>query len=134
MFSLLKQRHMKWLGHICRKVGGRIPKDLLYGELVTGKRQTGHLQLWYRNTCKLDLKALGINTDTWKAAAADRSTWKHTRQRKKGHTGRHGSMLTDRPPPSFAESATEIATPALVSLATPNDAEIDKRSQRCTTP
>ena len=55
---------------------GRIPKDLLYGELLTGKRPTGRPQLRYKDICKRDLKALGINTNTWEAAAADRSTWK----------------------------------------------------------
>ena len=35
-----------------------------------------------QDTCKRDLVVLGMNTDTWEAAAADRSTWKqemHTR-------------------------------------------------------
>ena len=34
MFSLLKQRCMRWLGHVCRMEDGLIPIDLLYGELV----------------------------------------------------------------------------------------------------
>ena len=74
MFTLLKQRRMRWLGHVCRMEDGRIPKDLLCGELVTGKRPTGRPQLRYKGICKRDLKALGINTNTWEAAAADRST------------------------------------------------------------
>ena len=48
--------------------------------------------------------------------------------------GRHNSMLTDQRPPSLAESATEIATRASVSSATPDDAETDKRTQRSRTP
>ena len=72
MFSLLKQRRMRRLGHVCRMEDGRIPKDLLCGELVTGKRPTGRPHLRYNDTCKRDLKALGINTNTWEAAAADR--------------------------------------------------------------
>ena len=50
--------------------------------MVTGKRPAGLPQLRYKDTCKRDLKVLGMNTDTWEAAAADRSTWKqemHTR-------------------------------------------------------
>ena len=75
MFSLLKQRCMMWLGHVCRMEDGRIPEDHLYGELVTGKRPTGRPQLQYKDTCKRDLKVLGINTDTWEAAPTDRSIW-----------------------------------------------------------
>ena len=37
MITLLKKRHMGWLGHVCRVKDGRIAKYLLYGELVTGK-------------------------------------------------------------------------------------------------
>ena len=67
---------MRWLGHVCRMENGRIPKDLHYAELVTGKRPTGRPQQWYQNICKRDLKALGININTLEAAAADWSTWK----------------------------------------------------------
>ena len=76
MFSLLKHRCMMWLDHVCRMEDGRIPKDLSYGELVTGKRPTGRPQLRYKDTCKRGLVALGINTNTWEAAATDGSTWK----------------------------------------------------------
>ena len=61
-FSLRKG--MGWLVHVCRMEVGRDPKDLHYGELMTGKRPTGRPQLRYKDTCKPDLKALGMNTDT----------------------------------------------------------------------
>ena len=76
MLSLLKQRCITRLSHICCMEDGRIHKEFLFGELVTGKRPTGHPQLRYKDICKRDHKALGINTNTWEAAAADRSTWK----------------------------------------------------------
>ena len=34
MYSLLRQRLLQWLGHVCRMEEGRIPKDILYGELA----------------------------------------------------------------------------------------------------
>ena len=92
---------------------GSISKDLLYGELVTGKRRTGRPPLRYKDTCKRDFKALGINTDTWEAAATDRSTWKQevheglscfeenlTQQaEEKGHSGRQ--LHADRQATTF---------------------------------
>ena len=51
-------------------------KDLLYGELATGKRPTGRPQLRFKDVCKRDLQALGINTDS-KVTAADRDGWRH---------------------------------------------------------
>ena len=59
--TLLKQRCIRWLGHVTRMKGGRIPKDFLYGELAT--RPTGRPQLRFNDVCKRDLQALGINTD-----------------------------------------------------------------------
>ena len=57
---------------------GRIPKDLSYGVLATGKRPTGRPQLRFKDVCKRDLQALGINTDSWEVTATDRDAWKHT--------------------------------------------------------
>lgn len=76
MFTLLKLRRMRWLGHVTRMVDGRIPKDLLYGELASGRRPTGRPQLRFKDACKRDLKQLNIDINTWEAAAADRSAWR----------------------------------------------------------
>ena len=66
MFTLLKQRRMRWLGHVVRMDDGWIPKDLLYGELVQGKRPTGRPQLRFKDLCKRDLKALNMTRTTGK--------------------------------------------------------------------
>ena len=51
-YMLLKQRCMQWLGHVTQMEDGHIPKDLLYGELATGKRPTGRPQLCFKDICK----------------------------------------------------------------------------------
>ena len=76
MYTLLSQRRLRWLGHVHRMANGRIPKDMLYGELVTGTRTVGRPYLRYRDTCKRDMKVAGINTTTWEAAADDRGHWR----------------------------------------------------------
>ena len=65
MFTLLRQRRLRWLGHVHRMPDGHIPKDLLHGELATGSRRTGRPQLRYRDVVKRDMKAVGIDTETW---------------------------------------------------------------------
>ena len=44
MFTMLRQRRLRWLGHVRRINNDRIPKDLLYKELSAGKRNLGRTQ------------------------------------------------------------------------------------------
>ena len=76
MFTLLKQRRMRWLGHVVRMDDGHIPKDLLYGELVQGKRPTSRPQMRFKDVCKRDLKALNIDQNNWEATALKWSAWR----------------------------------------------------------
>ena len=36
MYALLTKRRLRWLGHVTRMRDGRLPKDILYGELPLG--------------------------------------------------------------------------------------------------
>ena len=71
MFTLLRQLRLRWLGHACRMEDGRIPKDILYLELASGRRSKGRSQLRYKDVCKRDVKALDTNTESWEDLAAD---------------------------------------------------------------
>ena len=57
---------------------GRIPKDILYGELASGRRTKGRPQLRYKDDCKRDMKTLDINAESWKDLAADLMMWRNT--------------------------------------------------------
>ena len=81
MYTLLRQRRLSWLGHVRRMGDGRILKDILYGELASGKRSVGRPQLRYKDVCKRHLKALDINIQCWKVMAADRNSWRSMLQR-----------------------------------------------------
>ena len=81
MYTLLRQRRLRWLGHVRRMEDGRIPKDILYGELASGKRSVGRPQLRYKDVCKGDLKALDINIQCWEDMIADRNSWRSMLQR-----------------------------------------------------
>ena len=55
---------------------GRIPKDVLYGQLASGSQRMGRPALRFKDTCKCDMKACKIDTDTWEDAAGDRARWR----------------------------------------------------------
>ena len=76
IYSLLMQRRMRWLGHVRRMEDGRIPKDVMYGELAEGTRSIGRPRLRFKDVCKRDLKAAHIDVNTWESLAEDRTGWR----------------------------------------------------------
>ena len=78
MYALLSQRRLRWLGHVCRMDDGRIPKDVLYGELATGTRPTGRPALRLKDVYKRDLRAGGFHPPDLETAVSDRSVWRST--------------------------------------------------------
>ena len=62
MYHMLCQRRLRSLGHVDRMEDGRIPKDLVYGELTTGSRPVGRPALRFKDVCKRNLKLTGIDT------------------------------------------------------------------------
>ena len=75
MHMMLCKSRLRWLGHVRRMGNGRIPKDLLYGELATGRRPVGRPALRFKDVCKRDLKLTGIDMGNWESLAADRNGW-----------------------------------------------------------
>ena len=76
MYTLLRQRRLRWLGRVRRMEDGRIPKDILYCELALRRRTTGHPHLRYKDVCVIDMKAVDIDTMSWEGLAADRTKWR----------------------------------------------------------
>ena len=76
MFAILTQRRLRWLGHVCRMEDGRIPKDILYGELASGTRPTGRPTLRYKDACKRDLKTCGIQPADLETETSNRTAWR----------------------------------------------------------
>ena len=76
IFTLLSQRRLRWLGHVRRMEDGRIPKDLLYGDLSEGSRPRGRPRLRFKDTCKRDLKSARIEVQSWEDMAESRDRWR----------------------------------------------------------
>ena len=41
MYTLLRQRKLRWLGHVRRMEDDKISKDIFYRQLASGKRPQG---------------------------------------------------------------------------------------------
>ena len=76
MHLLLCQRRLCWLGHVHCMGDGRIPKDVLYGELATGHRPAGRPALYFKDVCKRDLKFADIDPGSWEQIADNCSAWR----------------------------------------------------------
>ena len=110
---------------------GRIPKDILYGELALGRRTTGRPHLRYKDVCARDMKAVGIDTMSWEGLAADRTGWRSALKQhlKTGEdklndcssgqasTRKGGQQLHPTHNHTHVLSATKTATPTLVFSA-----------------
>ena len=78
MHSLLSQRRLRWLEHVQQIDDGRIPKEVLYGQLTAGVRKVGRPALWFMGACKRDLNVCEIDSNNWKDAVCDRDSWRRT--------------------------------------------------------
>ena len=76
IFAILSKRRLTWLGHVYRMDPGRIPKDILYGELAEGCRPVGRPHLRFKDVCKRDMKQSEIEADKWECYAGDRTKWR----------------------------------------------------------
>ena len=76
VYALLTKRRLRWLRHVSRMEYGRIPKDVLYCELVTGTRPAGRPLLRFKDVCKRDLRSGDIDPADWEVLAADRTKWR----------------------------------------------------------
>ena len=76
--ALIKQRRLRWLSDVRRIDDGRIPKDLLYGEIDEAKYPVGRPKLRFKDVCKRDLKALDMPADSVEAMAENRVVWRST--------------------------------------------------------
>ena len=70
------RNQMRWAGHLVRMKDERIPKQLFYGELSTGKRPQHKPRKRFKDVLKSNLKALQIDVDNWEAITENRPTWR----------------------------------------------------------
>ncbi|KAL9970161.1 hypothetical protein ACROYT_G022489 [Oculina patagonica] len=71
-----RKAQLRWAGHVSRMPDDRIPKQLFYRELYSGKRTVGGQRKRYKDSLKISLKDFNINTDSLESLASDRPSWR----------------------------------------------------------
>ena len=76
--AILRKRWILFAGSVARMEDTRLPKRVMFGELVGGAVSSeGQEKEWMR--CLLgDLRDFGIKTDQWTIAAQDDGEWLRT--------------------------------------------------------
>ena len=74
---MIINNQMRWAGHVIRMKDDRLPKQLFYGELATGKRPPYKPKKRFKDCIKSNLKIVGINVENWEGEAKNRASWRH---------------------------------------------------------
>ena len=74
--SMLLKVQLRWTGHVIRMSDSRIPRQLLYSELMDCSRNQGRPKLRLKDTLKSKPKRSGTSSGELEASAADRSAWR----------------------------------------------------------
>ena len=74
--TLLKLAQLRWTSHVTRMPDESLPKKILCGELLVGKRSHGSQKKWYKDILKASLKDFNIPTESWEQIAQDRAKWR----------------------------------------------------------
>lgn len=63
--ALLKQRRLRWLGHVHRMPPNRLPRRIMLGAIAHANRNVGRPQLRFKDCAKQDLSAFKIEYKGW---------------------------------------------------------------------
>ena len=76
--ATLRRRRILFAGFVARMEDTRLPKCVMFGELVGGAGCVGSQKKEGMGCFLDDLRAFGINADQWAAAAHDEGGWRRT--------------------------------------------------------
>lgn len=76
--ATIAENQLRWTGHVVRMPDSRLPKQVLYSQLVEGKRAPGGQKKRFKANIKTNLKKCHIDLKSWEVMATDRVTWRNT--------------------------------------------------------
>uniref|UniRef100_A0A8D9AVZ9 C2H2-type domain-containing protein n=1 Tax=Cacopsylla melanoneura TaxID=428564 RepID=A0A8D9AVZ9_9HEMI len=74
--DIIRQRRLRWVGHLSRMEEGRIAHKIAFSELKEGCRKQCKPKQRWTDTVKADLKTFQIDINTWRELAANRNEWR----------------------------------------------------------
>ena len=74
--ALLLQVQFRWVEHVVRMPDNRIPKQIFFGQLASGKRLQGGRVRRYKDALKLNLKQCSIRPESLSSAPLNCSAWR----------------------------------------------------------
>ena len=69
---ILKSR-LRWVGHVIRMEDNRLPKQMMFGELASGKRKQGRPLEGFKDCVKASISRAEINPKELEPRAHDRT-------------------------------------------------------------
>ena len=73
MTDILRRHRLSWIGHMAQMDSSRLPKQLLFGELVKPRPRHSTKRRW-RDLAVADIQAIGVGR-TWYEVAQNRKEW-----------------------------------------------------------
>ena len=78
MENILRERRLRWLGHVLRMDHRRIPQQALYWEVPGFKSGPGRPRANWIGTVKKDLRKMTLTWEEAEVAALDRQEWRRS--------------------------------------------------------
>ena len=75
---IMRRYRLRWAGHVRRMPDCRVPKKVMFGNLVGGKRQRGRPTKTWNDCLDQDLEMIGLNGVNWLKASEQRSNWRNS--------------------------------------------------------
>ena len=74
--KVIRERSMRWLGHVTRMDEARILKQALPWEVAGFRRRPGRSRMNWSDVAKKDLQRMGLTWEEVEASAQDRHSWR----------------------------------------------------------